>query len=370
MQKIVLPISSKKRQKVVERIIGQLLSKTDLIYPKEIKGRHVLLSHIISGLKTNKNIRSKVQTKWGYIEDPIELLESFKGQDWELKGVKKHFRNYNPKELARAFRRKFPELVNLIDKIIENFPLEERDYSSIDEFIQQLTYLPQVEEISYLDPLTGTLETFSIDTTIAQLQAIDSFWHSSFLSTLSKKLRKMKNSWETAMRLEQELNEYGAKYDIECYMIDWEYMEYLGYGIKIQIGPGVYLFHFQGTYDELKELLQEEIQAHAKDTVNCPFCGVDFRRETIRDMTECTCGALIQNEIVREVGSNWSRDLEYLWDEACSSLGISKPKNYRKIYIDDYFSNIVYLGTGNVGWKTWTYTLPWKRKVKKSNEVY
>ena len=79
-------------------------------------------------------------------------------------------------------------------------------------------------------------------------------------------------------------------------------------------------------------------------------------------MTECTCGALIQNEIVREIGSNWSRDLEYLWDEACSSLGISKPKNYRDIYIDDYFSNIVYLGTRNVGWKTWIYQLPWNRK--------
>ncbi len=265
MQRIILPISSKKRQTAVERVIGQLLSKTDFTYPTDIKGRHLLLDHIISDFKNSYNYNTRIQTMWGYIADPIALLESFKAQAWELKGVRKHFLNYNPKELSRAFRRDFPELVSLIDKMLENFSIEERDYSSMNDFIQQLTYLPKVEEISYLDPLTGALEEFNIDTVIAQLQDIPYFWHSTFLSNLSKKLRKIKNSWETAMKLEKELNEYGTKYDIESYMIDWEYMEYLGYGIKIQIGPSVYPFHFQGFYDELKELLQEEIVAQSKN---------------------------------------------------------------------------------------------------------
>jgi len=88
------------------------------------------------------------------------------------------------------------------------------------------------KEINYLDPLTGVLELFSIDTIITQLQDIPYFWHSAFLSNLYKKLRKLKNSWKTALKLEQELNQFGAKYDIESYMIDWEYMGCSGHGEK------------------------------------------------------------------------------------------------------------------------------------------
>ena len=362
MSKLSLPTSSSARKEAIERIIAQFLSKTGIKYEEQPRDKRKFLDNIIEKITANKERYVNTRCKWGLIDNPIRLLESFHNQEWELEGVEPFYVRYHKKKRDSQNKKVNQKLNELGNDILTIIPLEKSDFSTINEVVEQITFLIQDQDIEIVDVSNSASRVVNVNTIIQRLRSIEEKDHKKFITSLNKKICKQQNDWKTAMKLEKDLNEYGSEYDIESYVIDFEYLQYLGFGVKIQIGPSVYLFHFDGTYTELLETLKEEIDEHASDFIMCPFCGEEFRRQLIKSMNTCVCGAFVINEESRDGFTNWPLILDDVWAEACSSLKIRIPSFYKKIYIDEFFSNIVYLGTGRTGWKTWMYKLPWEMK--------
>uniref|UniRef100_A0A7C2S444 Uncharacterized protein n=1 Tax=Archaeoglobus fulgidus TaxID=2234 RepID=A0A7C2S444_ARCFL len=184
------------------------------------------------------------------------------------------------------------------------------------------------------------------------------------LRKVNEKLRKMDEAWEIAMQLEKRLNK-DAPAGLETEIHSFSKLGRDLWGIKVTVGANTYLFWFEGTPDELAEVLLEERREQEKDIVKCPFCEEShLRAYAMKYLDRCSCGARIVCESARSGG--WSPELEMLWNEGCSTLGIPVPLEWQKIHIDKFFENVKYVGRGTTNWRMWFVKEPWQLKKQKS----
>ncbi|MHA1420081.1 MAG: hypothetical protein ACTSVO_00775 [Candidatus Heimdallarchaeaceae archaeon] len=88
-------------------------------------------------------------------------------------------------------------------------------------------------------------------------------------------------TWEIGKNIERDLNEYGKKWDIECYVDEIVAWSAEGFTIKIIIGPFTEIFSWSGTKEELLAYLKELV----KDCLNHPEEMKEYREE-MKDIRE------------------------------------------------------------------------------------
>ncbi|MEG9194752.1 MAG: hypothetical protein V6S10_05460 [Candidatus Methanoglobus sp.] len=185
------------------------------------------------------------------------------------------------------------------------------------------------------------------------------------LRKVNRNLRKMEDEWEIAKQLEERLNK-DAPVGLETEIHSFTRFERNFWGIKVTVGVNTYLFWFEGTLEELAEVLLEERKKQEKDVVKCPFCGeAHLRAYAMKYLDRCSCGARIVHETARDT-SGWSPELEMLWHEGCSTLGIPVPMEWRRVHIDKFFENVKYAGKGTTGWRMWFVKEPWQLRKPRS----
>ena len=222
MNSLQFPKSNVERKKAYERVVAQLLSKTEMAFPKKITNKDIFLSELILHINSKKDKFSRIQCKWGLINDPVLLLEHLKDKNWEIEGVQQFFQHYDKRRKEKKRRTINRGTRYLIEKLTSSFPFDKDSFSSINELIDYLTFSP-LEDIEYVDITSGETDLFNTDTIIRKLQNIEDKDHHRFLKALSSKIKKNLNDWDTAMKLEERLNLYGLQHEIESYIIDFEY---------------------------------------------------------------------------------------------------------------------------------------------------
>lgn len=183
------------------------------------------------------------------------------------------------------------------------------------------------------------------------------------LERVNKKVKKEEYEWEVARQLEERLNKDAPPgLEIEIHDLTQLMKDY--WGIKVTVGANTYLFEFEGSIDELAKALLELRKEQEKDYVTCPFCGAKYLRAFAMEyLKECSCGARVVVETARDC-TGLSPELESLWEEGCSALGIPLPENWYRIHIDDFFANVKYAGKGTTSWRMWFVKKPWQLRVK------
>ncbi len=239
-----------------------------------------------------------------------------------------------------------------------------KEFNSREELLSALKELEKSEfQVSYFG--------HSLDEKVDLHDVIDFISNASeetvreILRKVNKNLRKMNEEWEIAKQLEERLNK-DAPVGLETEIHGFTRFERDFWGIKVTVGANTYLFWFEGTLDELAEVLLEERRKQEKDIVKCPFCGEPhLRAYAMKYLDRCSCGARIVRETMRDT-TGWSRELEMLWHEGCSTLGIPVPMEWREIHIDKFFENVKYVGKGTTNWRMWFVKEPWQLKKPKS----
>ena len=94
MNKLILPETLPEKKQAHERLISQLFSNTDLLLPPPLIGKEKFLSRLIIEYKRNKNLPSKLESKYGKITNPVDYLLSVKNEPWEMEGVMDFYFNH------------------------------------------------------------------------------------------------------------------------------------------------------------------------------------------------------------------------------------------------------------------------------------
>jgi len=183
---------------------------------------------------------------------------------------------------------------------------------------------------------------------------------------VNRKVSKMEMEDDLARQLEERLNR-NAPPSLDVEVIELLQFTKNFWGIKVRVGANTYLFDFEGTLDELAETLLKLRREQEEDIVACPFCGARYVRAFVMEyLKECSCGARIVYETAKDAATGYSPELEELWREGCSALGIPLPENRERLRIDGFFENVKYVGKGTTGWRMWFVKKPWRRRLKAS----
>jgi hypothetical protein len=183
------------------------------------------------------------------------------------------------------------------------------------------------------------------------------------LERVNKKVKKEEYEWKVAKQLEERLNK-DAPPGLEIEIHDLTQLMKGYWGIKVTVGANTHLFEFEGSIDELAEVLLELRKEQEKDYVMCPFCRAKYLRAfAMKYLKECSCSARVVVETAHDC-TGLSPELERLWEEGCSALGIPLPEDWYRIHIDDFFANVKYAGKGTTSWRMWFVKKPWQLRVK------
>jgi hypothetical protein len=210
----------------------------------------------------------------------------------------------------------------------------------------------------------GQLRAFTIEKVLEVVREASDVTVSEIVEKVNRKVSKMEMEDELARQLEERLNR-GAPPSLDVEVIELVQFTKNFWGIKVRVGANTYLFDFEGTLDELAEALLELRREQEEDIVTCPFCGARYVRAFVMEyLKECSCGARIVYETAKDAATGYSPELEGLWRDGCSALGIPLPENRERLHIDDFFENVKYVGKGATGWRMWFVKKPWRRRLK------
>jgi hypothetical protein len=171
------------------------------------------------------------------------------------------------------------------------------------------------------------------------------------------------------MQLEPRLN-MNSHPGVDSEVIDLVQFSKKFWGIKVRVGANTYMFEFDGSLEELEQELLSLRREQESDIVTCPFCGAKYIWAfAMPYLSQCSCGVNIVYETARDTGTGYSPELERLWVEGCSALGLLPPPNRRRLHIDNYFENVKHVGKGTTDWRIWFVKKPWKLKIDSGKAI-
>lgn len=213
MNNLILPESSKDREKAHERLVAQLMTRVSLPFPTEKISKEEFLSEVIVPYQEDRSLSRNFSCKWGKIDGPVGLLESLKDESWDFDGVKKFFDFYTwRREIIREEKEELRKLKEAYKK-----EMEERKRTR-----KKRRKENKEKYRSYDDPL--------------------------------------------CKQLEQELNDYGRKYGVRS---DIEYLKnWKGEWFEIKAYIGV--FHEYAVYTCSYEEMKRELKILVKESLKHP----------------------------------------------------------------------------------------------------
>jgi len=215
----------------------------------------------------------------------------------------------------------------------------------------------------YMDS-SGQVRKFTVEKVMEVVREASDVTVSEIVKEVNRKVARIEVEDNMARLLEERLNK-DAPPGLDVKVIELVQFARNFWGIKVRVGANTYLFDFEGTLDELAETLLELRREQEEDIVTCPFCGARYVRTFImKYLKACSCGARIVYETAKDAATGYSPELEEMWQEGCSALGIQLPKNRERLRIDDFFENVKYIGKGSTDWRMWFVKKPWRRRLK------
>jgi len=350
-----LPSHGEKRIRALERVTGQLLAALGAD-PSEIGAKNDVL-------KLLKARSAKVQTKWGFAEVPgfTGVLEA---EEWTVEGAMRWLREYSERiERKRQRRRQVLEegVADYLSTIIDE------DIKGVEHLVALLDRASSrspTPEITYV----GDNVSLNFKSVMRYLREADAETVKRIIASANRNIEHKKREEEKRLELQEHLEGIGKTYGVDVAVDELAQHGRNLFSVKIYIGHSATILDFDCSFDELKKelggLVKEEAEAISNDHVVCPFCGVKERRDLMmeRDQAMCSCGARIVHETVTDA-EGWSKELEGLWREGCSALGLPVPERWRRLHIDDFFENVKYVGRGVTDWRMWFVKMPWAIKV-------
>jgi hypothetical protein len=352
---LTLPSRGEKRTRALERVAGQLLAALGAD-PNEVGAKKDVLTLL-------KARSAKVQTKWGFAEAP-DFTGVLETEEWTVEGAIRWLREYS----ARIDRKRQRSRQVLEERVADYLStIIDEDVKGVEHLIALLDRASSkspTPEITYIEDDV----TFTFKSVMRYFRQADAETINRIITSTNRNIEHKKREEEKRLELEEYLQDIGKAYGVEVYVDELAEHGHNLFGVKIYIDDSASILDFTCSFDELKKelggLVKEEAEAISNDYIVCPFCGVQERRNHVmkQDHATCSCGARIVHETVRDM-EGWSKELEELWGEGCSAVGLPVPERWRRLYIDNFFENVKYVGRGVTNWRMWFVRMPWTLKV-------
>jgi ribosomal protein L37AE/L43A len=179
------------------------------------------------------------------------------------------------------------DLKSALSDYLSNYCYKSKTY---DGLVDQIQFFPK---IVYKNLGLG----FAIDdeNVIDIMETLTEEEKASLLQNVNARIAKKDREYRVGEELEKYLNDAGLKYGIDCTVDDFVCVNKNYFGIKVYIGERGILDWFDGTFEELKATLWNELKLEAENKVTCPFCGKKIvRYVAMHKLKNCDCGATIQ----------------------------------------------------------------------------
>lgn len=264
---------------------------------------------------------------------------------------------------VRRMAKRRRELIEAVsDFIAENCWCKVADRQSILQALEELKHLGRLTTSTVYVGSGGEDVILDVDKVMDFIAEADGETVKTIVSQVNKQVSKMEMEAEWAEHLERILNQ-NAPAGVESEVIELVQFFKNHWGIKVRIGANTYLLEFEGTLKQLEQELLRLRREQEADIVTCPFCGAQYIRAfAMKYVAECSCGAQIIHETSKDAATGHSPEVEKLWVEGCSALGLHLPPNRHKLHIDEYFENVRYAGRGTTSWRMWFVRKPWRLK--------
>jgi len=199
-------------------------------------------------------------------------------------------------------------LKNALCDYMSNYCDKSKSYEGM---IDQIQFFPKTEHKN-LD-LGLTIDNESV---MGFIETLTEEEKRSLLQNVNARIDKKTTDYDLGVELEKYLNDIGLKYGIDCTVDEFERVGKDYFGIKIFIGERGILGWFDGTLEELKAALVEELELEAMDKVTCPFCGRKIvRYVAMNKLKNCDCGARIEianYSVTKRNVTHMKRDIAFL----------------------------------------------------------
>jgi len=254
-----------------------------------------LLFHIDPNVGLNKEVeeiitilngkRDLISTAYGWTTgEEVAKLISEEGLDTEE--VKRRILHYRDRKNLTEKKNR-TALKNALCDYMSNYCHKSESY---EEMIGQIQSFPKTAHNNLDSGLT--IDNESVKGFIETLTEEEK---RSLLRSVNRRIDVKTTDYARGTELEKYLNDIGLKYGIDCTVDEFERVGKDYFGIKIFIGDRGILDWFDGTIEELKAALVEELELEAKDKVTCPFCGRKIvRYVAMNKLKYCDCGAKIE----------------------------------------------------------------------------